>query len=153
MNRVWTCWYWHLNSHSRHSILTLQWFRMVNTGWKKNNLEVAGYILVRLFALLYFFCYVTETNRQQRFYFWRKDGATISRGMLSSLSSFTNQSSLTEHLLTLSQGRGLYFFLPKIEFFLKPNIRDLSFSRNENVVFIEKREVFFLKDPICYKNL
>ena len=71
-------------------------------------MEVVGHILVRLLALLNVFCCVTETNRQQRFYFWRKDGATIIRGMLSSLSSFTNQSSLKEHLLTLSQGTVKY---------------------------------------------
>ena len=50
-------------------------------------------------------------------------------------------------------GQGALFFSSKNRVFSKTNIRDLSFSRNENVVFIEKREVFFLKDSICYKNL
>ena len=47
---------------------------------------------------------------------------------------------------SLQQG-SLFFFSPKIGF-LKPNIWDLSFSKNVDVVFIEKSD-FFLKSP-CF---
>ena len=45
-------------------------------------------------------------------------------------------------------------FFPKNCFFLKPNIRDLSFfSKNANVAFIEKSEFFSLKKRLLQKPL
>ena len=42
------------------------------------------------------------------------------------------------------QVQGSLFFSSKNLFFSKPNVQDLSFSKNANVVFIEKSE-YFLK--------
>ena len=51
---------------------------------------------------------------------------------------------------------GVSIFFPKIVFFLKPNIWDLSFSKDGYIVFIVNSFLSFVfskKNPVCYKNL
>ena len=49
--------------------------------------------------------------------------------------------------------QGSLFFPQKSGFFLKPNIWDLSFSKDVNVVFIEKGDFFLKSSRLSQKPL